>query len=67
MGDGLGKAEDGWKARLRRRREDRRARRLDRRARRKAHVGNPDDAARQAESGTAGTGGFFTTKSRPKH
>ena len=66
MGDGPWNAEEGWAARLRQRRADRRARRLDRRARRKAHMGNPDDAARQAESWTAGTGGFFTTKSRPK-
>ena len=66
MPDEAGKAQDGWVSRYRHRRADRRARRADRRARRRARMGgNPDDAARQAESSNI-QGGYFTTKTGPK-
>ena len=58
--------ERTWMTRLRDRRSERRAIRADRSARRKAHMGgNPDDAARQAESSNL-RGGYFTTKTPPK-
>jgi hypothetical protein len=67
MPEQSGHAKDGWVSRYRHRRAERHARRVDRRARRRAHSGGgPDDAARQAESGTFQSGGFFTTKSGPK-
>jgi len=59
------KAGDSWVSRFRQRRADRRSLQADRRARRRAK-GSPDDAARQGESATAGSGGFFTTKTRAK-
>lgn len=59
-------ARDSWVSRHRRRRAHRHALRLDRRARRKARSGgDPDDAARHAESGNFQSG-FFTTKTGPK-
>jgi hypothetical protein len=50
-------------SRMRQRFRERRALWADRRARRKARVGgDPDSAARQAESGNFQHGGYFTTK-----
>jgi len=67
MPDEQGQARDGWVSRLRERRADRQVLRADRRARRRGRFGgNADDAARQAESGNFQSGGYFTTKTRPK-
>jgi hypothetical protein len=66
MADGSEDVREGWLERYRRRHADRRALRADRRARRRARAGaSPDDAARQAESGTFQSG-YFTTKTGPK-
>ena len=67
MSDLAADGERTWMTRLRDRRAERRAIRADRRARRRARAmgGDPDDAARQAESGNW-RGGYFTTKTPPK-
>ena len=66
MSDEPAKSGDGWVSRLRQRSAERRATRADRRARRKARMGgDPDSAARQAESGNFQSG-YFTTKTHDK-
>jgi hypothetical protein len=62
-----GQSEGDWSSRMRARLADHRAVRADRRERRKARMGgDPDSAARQAESGNFQHGGYFTTKTHDK-
>ena len=60
-------SHDNRSSPMRRRLAERRALWADRRARRKARAGgDPDSAARQAESGNFQHGGYFTTKTHDK-
>jgi hypothetical protein len=60
-------SQGNWSSRMRGRFADYRALLADRRARRKARMGgDPDSAARQAESSNFQHGGYFTSKTHDK-